>query len=116
MELADSFNKPGKLSIKGYVNVHWYFVSASSLVSVGDRRKKLMLIILIAVDGQEIFDNFRFAKLKDKVSFQIVMDRFQAFCAPKKNLTIERFNFFNLVQSETEPFESCLTELRKKTC
>lgn len=42
------------------------------------------------------------------------MDKLEAVCDPKKNLTVERFNFFNVVLTETEPFESFLTELQTK--
>lgn len=80
-------------------------MSASGLDGVGDKMKIAMLINLIWDDGHEIFYNFEFAQAADKDDFQKVMDKFEGFCAPKKNLTVERFNFFNIVQNETEPFE-----------
>ena len=54
----------------------------------------------------EVYNTFHFESNEDgspKISLDIVKDKFKAHCTPKKNLTLERYNFNKMCQLTDEP-------------
>ncbi|KAK9687929.1 hypothetical protein QE152_g35916 [Popillia japonica] len=116
------FHKPPQIKIKGNQNIEWErwkksfnnYMEASDLAKANDKRKIAILLNLLSEDGQEVMDNFAFTSTDDAGKFDKVMEKFEEFCVPQKNLTVESFNFFAVHQRENEPFESFLMELQTK--
>ena len=47
------------------------------------------------------------------MKFKVVMDKLEAYCAPKQNITLCRYRFFTCRQAESETFDSFQTKLKK---
>lgn len=118
----ENFHKPGNIKIIGNPSVDWIkwknsfetFLVATGLETAPDRRKIAILMNLIGEDALDLMNNFSFTPATDKDVYAVVLEKFDEYCLPKKNLTVERFNFHNICQKEGEPFESFLTELKSK--
>ncbi len=44
---------------------------------------------------------------------QKVLDKFETYCQPRKNITFERFKFNSRSQNSGEPFDQYITSLRQ---
>lgn len=48
----------------------------------------------------------------ETISLKLVLEKFEEYCLPKKNIVMESFKFNIIVQKENQPFSEYLTELR----
>lgn len=96
------------------------FLEASGGYEKTDNTQVAMLLSCIGDEGLDLYNTFAFTEEEDKSKqkLQIILDKFEAHCAPKKNIVFERFVFNNINQKEGQAFDSFLTELRKavKSC
>ena len=89
-----------------------------SMADETDLQKIKMLKYVIGTQGREIYDTFRFLKDdgtdKPEVerTFDEVVGKYEAYCNPKKNETVERYKFYTRAQGKDETFDKYLTELR----
>ena len=63
-------------------------------------------------EAQEIHDLFTFADDNDKKKYKTILEKFRAYCRPKKNVVYERHKFWSRRQNEGEPFDKWLKEMR----
>ena len=47
------------------------------------------------------------------MKFKVVVQKFQDYCSPRKNITFMRHNFFTCKQRDGQSFDEFVTELRK---
>ena len=77
-----------------------------------EKEKCTAFLYIIGRKGREIFNTWTLTETeKDKIS--ILFERFQSYCEPKKNLTLERYRFNTRTQSENETLDEFITELTK---
>lgn len=70
------------------------------------------LLYYIGDEGVEIYNSFEFTTAeKDKL--QILMDKFENYFTPKKNIVYERYKFFNIKQ-EDKTFEQLVTAVKNQ--
>ena len=51
---------------------------------------------------------------EDKDDFELVLTKFRTYCEPRKNIVFERYQFWGRNQSEGEPIDQWVTDLRTK--
>lgn len=58
----------------------------------------------------EVYSTFTFEEDDDKQNMSKIMEKFEEYCNPKKNITYERYKFFTCVQGDM-PISQYITEL-----
>ena len=114
------FRTPAPMIWDGNVSHAWkkfvfemnVYLEAANLSRAADKRKVFILLNLIGQQGQEIYQSFEFEDYGDKLDFQKVIEKFNDYCNPIKNVVFERFQFLSRTQKEGESFKSWLLELR----
>lgn len=79
-----------------------------------DARKVALLLTIAGSQAIEVFNTFVLESPDDSEKLEVVLNKFDAHCSPKKNETYERYVFRSRVQHQHEPFDSFLTDLRLK--
>jgi len=72
--------------------------------------KVKLLYYLIGEKGREICETLGVGSTRDNLFVEEVLTALTAFCDPKKNETMERYNFFTRCQGQDESFDKYLTE------
>ena len=96
--------------------ITWF--TPASIASKGDECKTSTLLNTIGDEGNDIYETFTFEKAGDELIFDKVMQKFELYCTPKKNITFERFHFNHCVQEKEESSDQFITRLKhlSQTC
>ena len=94
------------------------YLVASGYSEKADKVKLSLFLHLVGDETVEVFNTFEFANAGDNEKLDKIMDKFEAYCALKKNTTFERYVFFSRKQKDNEPFDQWLTDLKRlaSTC
>ena len=76
--------------------------------------KSSILLTCIGETGREIYKTFEFAQDQAMV-LQTILEKFDVYCNPRKNITMIRHQFFSYKQSEGQNFANFVTELKKRS-
>lgn len=116
---------PKGLNLSGNISENWrkfkqsfeIFLKASGSATKPDEVKVAILLNIVGEEGVELYNTFNLQDV-DKNNFTKVLQCFEEYCVPKKNIVYETFKFFNRLQQEGEKFESFLTDIKKlsQTC
>jgi len=60
-------------------------------------------------EGREVYKTLPWATDEDKTKFTKVLEGFDRYCSPQKNILYERYGFWTLRQEEDEPIDAYLT-------
>lgn len=94
-----------------YQNFEFY-LTATEKDTKSDKVKIAILLNTIGNEGVEIFNTFRIP-VDEIGKYNVVVEEFQRYCAPRKNRTYERFVFNNRCQETDEPFDQFFGDLKK---
>ncbi|XP_063955560.1 uncharacterized protein K02A2.6-like [Lytechinus pictus] len=78
-----------------------------------DKSQTSMLLHVIGDAALELYNTFVFAK-DESMKLEKVLDKFEEYYMPKRNLTYERHGFFTRCQLEHESVDQYATELRSR--
>lgn len=115
------FRPPAELNFSiGNVAENWRiwcqklrnFLIATEKNDKPDSTKIAILLNLLGDEGVSIFNTFRFEEGKSADKFEDVLERFNEYCIPRKNVVFERHKFFSCSQVEGQAIDSYLTLLR----
>ena len=130
----DRLHTPQPLDLTGNVAEHWkrfkqafeIYKIASGLDDKGKDVQSMTLLHVIGPEAIEIYNTFEWSdnecqqcdKQKNIHTVDCLLRKFEQYCIPKKNVTIERHVFFLRSQSEGEAFDSFLNDvkLKARTC
>ncbi|XP_062610112.1 uncharacterized protein LOC134271904 [Saccostrea cucullata] len=120
----DKLHPPKGLSLTGNVADNWIkfkqrfelYIQATGLEADKEKptQKACLFLHLIGEDALEVYNNFQFAQNEDEKKLDKIIEKFEAYCMPKKNTTYERHKFFTLMQKPDETMDQYVTELRTK--
>ena len=108
MDLSSSGNieelwKQWKHSVQLYLNI--------AMADKTEAYKCKTLIYVIGKEGREMFNTFTSAEGgKDKLDK--LLEKFENYCIPKKNVTMERHNFNTRTQGSTKLIDQFVTDLK----
>ncbi|UYV66236.1 K02A2.6-like [Cordylochernes scorpioides] len=111
--------KPSELALHGNVAENWrrfkqrlmLYLEATEKATKPDKLKVAILLNFIGEEALEVFNTFHL-KEDEAENFDLVINKFDDFCEPKKNVIFERFKFFSATQKDGETIDSFITELK----
>ena len=82
-----------------------------------EKMKAAILLHVIRDDTMVVYNHFTFEN-GDNWNLKAIIDKFEAFCIPERNVTYERYKFFTCKQKAGQTIDQFVTELRNhsKTC
>jgi len=109
------------LSFTGNVAKKWrdfkdqlqWFLASTESTEKGDVVKLGIMLLHTGQEAREIYKTLPWAENDDKTKFAKVLEAFEWFCFPQKNILYERYGFWTLHQ-EDEPIDVYLTRLKLK--
>ena len=118
----DKFEPPSCLRFEGNLSENWQkwcqelklYLTATEKDGKSDKIKTSILLTCIGKQGREIYNTFQFEE-GDDMKFNIVLQKFQEYCSPRKNITFMRHKFFTCKQREGQSFDEFVTELKKRS-
>lgn len=116
----DSFHKPSALSLDGNTSENWrrfkqqfdIYLTASGKGNKADE-VKIAILLNFAEDAIEVFNTFQFAE-GDKHKLDKVLEQFEQYCDPRKNVVFERYQFWQITQKDSETVDQFVTRLKNK--
>ncbi|XP_045454786.1 uncharacterized protein LOC123664236 [Melitaea cinxia] len=112
------------MSLEGNLSSNWkkwyqtfiIFLKASAIYEESDARKVAVLLHFIGTESLEIFNSFNLDI--DKITFNQLVNKFEEYFVPKRNITYECYKFFTTKQKAEESLEDFLTTLinRSQSC
>ena len=120
------FRPPSELAFDGNLKKNWsnwkakfdIFLIASKRENDQERVKVAMLKNIIGDQANDVLKTFTYSCNEDQVKLSQIYDLMNKYVEPKKNLTLSRFQFFTMNQTEGQSIESFITEvtLKSKEC
>lgn len=114
----DIFKAPAELSMTGNLKENWrkYKQNFDIFMTATKRNKEpqeTQVAVFLSLVGEAALDTYNTFTLTadDKKNLKKVMDAFETYCNPRKNIVYERFIFYNRKQAENEPFDNFLTDI-----
>ena len=115
----DGFLKPSQLSFEGNLAENWrrfkqkfeIFIIASGFEKKSDKEKYCMFLNIAGEQAIEVYNTFSFDE-KEVDDLKVLMNKFEAYCNPKRNITYERHLFNTRVQNVGETIDAYVTELK----
>ena len=88
------------------------FAIATGVNAKEEATQVATLLSIIGNDGLDTYNAFSWAAEGDKLKIETVINKFEAFCSPKKNAVYERYVFNTRSRKEQEPIDAYATNLR----
>lgn len=117
---------PPVLQLTGNVAENWrkfkqrfeLYLTAIGADEESAKTKASVFLHIVGEEALEVYNNFQFQAQADKMSLAKILEKFEEYCIPKRNVTFERHRFFTCVQKTGETIDQYVTELRNrsKTC
>ena len=122
--MTDNLQPPTFLSLQGNISDNWrrwkqrftIYVTASKLNT--EEIKAATFLHVVGEDALELYNTFTWEADGDQHNMEKIMEKFEAYCNPKKNVTWERHVFNTRAQKSGETIDEYVTDLRSKarTC
>jgi Arc/MetJ-type ribon-helix-helix transcriptional regulator len=117
----DSFHKPSALCFNGNTSENWrrfkqqfqIYLVASGSEDKDDPIKIAILLNFAGEDAIEVFNTFEFSAGDDK-KLDKVIEQFERYCNPRKNVVFERYQFWKITQRDSETVDQFVTRLKNK--
>ena len=90
------------------------YATATGLVDKDDAVQAATFLHLVESAAHEISYTFTFDAEEDRKKLAKLKEKFEAYCVPKKNITMERHALLTRRQRAGEPFDDFITDLRSK--
>ena len=119
----EKFRPPDPLIFEGNLSDLWdrwkqqfelYLVATESHEKTEDIKTSILLTC-IGKHGIEIYNTFTFSDEADKLKLKPVLEKFEAYCKPRKNITLLRHNFLTHKQHDGVTFDAFVTELKRRS-
>ncbi|KAJ8892118.1 hypothetical protein PR048_004698 [Dryococelus australis] len=91
-----------------------YYHEAVGSASLLGLRQIALLVCLMGNDAEDFYKSFTFGE-KEVKTLEVVLNKFDAFFLPRRNLIYKSQIFFTCSQREGQTFDTYLAELRKKS-
>ncbi|GFO24445.1 Pol polyprotein [Plakobranchus ocellatus] len=82
-----------------------------AMTEKSEKEKCAAFLYILGIEGREIFNTFEIEEA-NRSKIDIMFEKFDAYCNPKENLTVERYKFDTRNQLPTETFDQYLVDLK----
>ena len=118
----DKLSPPKQLNLQGNMAENWHkwkqrfelFAAASGLSEKDEKVQVAMLLHVAGPDALEIYNTFSWENGGDETKMTKVIEKFQAYCELRKNITWERHVFNTCNQEVGETIDHYVTKLKTK--
>ena len=108
----DELHQPAEMDFSSTGNmVERWKQTVELYLDIAMAEKCKTLLYVIGRYGREIFNTFTFAD-REKDKLDKLIDKFQNYCIPKKNITMERHKFNTRTQGSTELIDQFVIDLK----
>lgn len=83
-----------------------------AMVESDEKLKIKMLKYLIGTCGREVYEMLSFTDDEEKHTLKYILEKFDTYCNPLKNESVERFKFISRNQQSGETIYNFATELK----
>ena len=102
----NKFNPPAELILDGNLSERWttwkrefqFYLTASESKNKPDKVKTSRLLSAIGPKSREIYYTFNFANDEESMTFDVVIQKFDDYFTPKKNITYQRYRFSLIIR------------------
>ena len=99
----DKFNPPKELNFSGNISEQWklwkkelmLYKTATEKTKKSGEVKSSILLTCIGPRGREVYNTFVFDDDSMKMNFNCILQQFDDYCSPQKNVTFLRYKFFS---------------------
>ena len=92
----------------------WSNYSIATTLNTKDESVQVAtLLTVIGEEAREVYSTFTWDTAGDSTLINRVLEKFQAYCEPRKNIPFERYKFNRRTQEATEAYDHYRTALRK---
>jgi len=110
--LSLTLSPPAPLDLSGNIAENWkrfsqrfqLYLTATGASTNDDKQKTSLLLHVIGEDALDIYNSWTWATPTDAMKLERVLQRFEQYCTPKANVTMERFHFNRATQDAGENF------------
>ena len=118
----DKLQPPGPLILQGNLSENWrkwkqrfeLYSAASGLKDKDEGVQSATLLHVVGEEALEIYNTFSWDEEGDAKKVSKIMEKFEAYCNPRKNVTWERHVFNTRNQQVGETIDRCVTDLKTK--
>ena len=118
----NQFQPPPNLSLQGNVSENWHrfkqqfniYLVASGWIEKSAKVKAMTLLHVIGSDAFEVYNTFKWGNEEDKEAVEDILEKFEQYCSPQKNITYERHIFNCRAQVAGETTNQYVTDLKIK--
>lgn len=124
--MAEHSKAPSEFHFIGDVASNWrlwkqkfeLYLLASDKVGKTDKVKIAVLLNLLGDEALQVYNTFEYDAGEDSNKLETVLDKFEAYCNPIKNMVYEHYKFFKRDQNPNETVDQFVTALRQlaSTC
>ena len=122
----EMLNTPKAMTFTGNVADNWkrfkqrfeLYRLASGAHIKDDNMQVPLLLHVMGDEALEVYNSFSFDTEAAKNKYETVIEKFEEFCTPKKNVILERFYFNKASQETNEDFDHFVTRVKNlaSTC
>ena len=118
----NNIQPPPNLNLTGNLQENWkrfkqrfeLYLQAIEADEKSDERKIALFLTVAGPESIEVFNTLTFTE-EEKGKYDVVVQKFEDYCTPRKNETYERYIFRCRMQKENETFEQFVTDLKIKS-
>lgn len=125
----DGLKAPGELSFEGNVSENWrrwrralenYLLAINLVLKKDDdaanveigKRQVAILLNQAGDEANEVFSQFEYTVGKGQDKLADVLEKFEEYCNPIKNILYETYVFWSLCQADGEPIDNFVKRLK----
>ena len=120
--MATICKPPDPLSFAGNTAHNWrefeeqlkWFLAGTETAEKSDLIKIGIMLSHAGKDARDVYKTLPWRTEGDQDKFDKVIEAFQRYCAPRKNILYERYGFWNLRQEDEESIDAYLTRIKIK--
>ena len=117
----DRLQPPKPLIMEGNLLQNWklwkqefnLFMIATEYTEKAEQVKTSLLLHCIGERAREVYNSFTFQSEADSMNYTKVVEQFEAYFGPRRNVTYSRFKFFTYRQELGQSFDDYHNEMRK---
>ena len=117
------FSPPNALSFEGNIAKNWtkfkkefpFYMTATESNNKLEDVKTSRLLTCIGEKARDVYYTFTFEAEDDAMKLQPVIDKFDEYLNPRKNITFLHFKFFSYNQGEGQLIDEYVTELKARS-
>ena len=113
---------PSVLALTGNLAENWrrfkqqfeIYEIASGLARKNGKVQEMTLLHVAGSEALEVYKTSQWDEDDDSTGVDKIMENFERYCNPRKNVTFERHSYFSRNQLEGESIDAYVTDLRNK--